>query len=240
MIDTAILLSAGKGERLKPLTDSIPKPLLCINQKPLIVYHIEKLAQIGIKNIIINISYLSEKIKFLLQNGHQFGVNIIYSEEPQALETGGGIVKALRLFKNPDNPFLVISSDIYTDYPFDKLIKKQWLQRFNQLQLEAHLVLVPNPPYHLEGDFTLQYDNQHEFEYLQRIPIHSNTISYTYASFGVFHQRLFYGCEIKHFRLSPLLFQGIDKQKITGEIYFGQWYNVGTVSEYETLCKKFN
>jgi MurNAc alpha-1-phosphate uridylyltransferase len=236
MIDTAILLSAGRGVRLRPLTDSLPKPLLPVNHKPLIVYHIEKLAKAGLKNIIVNTHYLAEKLKASLQNGHQFGVNIIYSDEHEILETGGGILKALTLFKNSNNPFLVISSDIFTDYSFDALIDSTFLKNFNQLQLQAHLILVPNPAYHLKGDFNIDTHPQPALNYLHRIQPHSKTTSYTYASFGVFHQRLFYNCESTHFRLSPLLYRGIDDQKITGEIYFGQWYNVGTMPEYEALC----
>lgn len=231
MIESAILLSAGRGERLRPLTDTIPKPLIPVAGKPLIVYHIEKLARLGIKQIIINISYLAKEIQSALGNGEKFGVSIQYSSEPELLETGGGVLKAMSFLNNSHLPFFVISSDIYTDYAFEKQIQAAFVQNFLTQNLSAHLILTPNPSYHPTGDFQIDHENK-----ILPKDTDSTQPNYTYASMGIYHQSLFE----KHppeprFRLSPLLEKAVQKKQITGEIYFGQWYNVGTQSEYQML-----
>jgi MurNAc alpha-1-phosphate uridylyltransferase len=214
-ITSAILLSAGRGERLRPYTDHIPKPLISVAGKPLIIHHLEKLSQIGIKNVVINISYLAEKIQNTLGDGSQFNLNITYSYEPQALETGGGIFQALSLLG--DQPFLVISSDIYTDYDFKNLLNKS----FSHL---AHLILTPNPDYHTKGDFSVQEDG-----------FLNNTPQYTYANIGLFHPDFFKECTREKFPLAPLLRKAIDQHQVTGELYKGLWYNIGSVEEWEKL-----
>ncbi len=226
-IESAILLSAGKGERLKPLTDKIPKSLIPLRpiNKSLVVCLIEKLAAANVRQIVINTCYLGEQIQDALKDGRQFGVKIIYSPEEEALETGGGIFNALSLLPANDNPFLVISSDIFTDYDFKKFHSPQILSRFFQKQIDAHLICAPNPDYHSEGDFGFN-------EEFLTIPTESNKENtVTYASLGVFHRRLFADCSAGKFRLSPLLLKAIQQRKITGEIYRGQWYNIGTLDE---------
>ena len=214
----AILLSAGRGERLRPLTDTLPKPLIPINHKPLIVYHLEKLSAIGIKDVVINISYLADQIRDTLGDGKKFDLNITYSYEPEVLETGGGIVQALPLLG--DEPFLVISADIYTDFPYETLSKHSL---DNTL---AHLILVPNPPFHPAGDFSLDSTG--------RI---SNTPAYTYANLGVYHPDLFRDCSPGKYPLGPLLRKAADLRLLSGDIYKGVWYNVGTLEELQKLEK---
>jgi len=206
---------------MRPLTDHTPKALIPVAGKPLIVYHLEKLSRLDIKNIIINISYLAENIREALGDGTQFDVNITYSYEPEALETGGGINQALPLLG--DKPFLVISSDIYTDYDFKNLLYIS--NNLNkQSDLLAHLILAPNPDYHPKGDFSLGKNG-----FVKNIP------EYTYASMGVIHPDLFLGCQPGRFSVVPLLLKAIANQQVTGELYQGLWHNVGTVEELEKL-----
>ena len=214
---SAMILAAGRGERMRPLTDHIPKALIPIAGKPLIVYHLEKLSRLNIKNIMINISYLAENIREALGDGSQFDVNITYSYESEALETGGGIYQALPLL-GPE-PFLVISSDIYTDFDFKNLLDKD-------IKSLAHLILVPNPKYHPRGDFSLDKNG-----------IIYNTPEYTYASMGIFHPDLFLGCQPGRFSVVPLLQKAMNNQKVTGELYQGLWHNVGTMEELRLVEK---
>ncbi len=222
----AILLSAGRGERLRPLTDTIPKPLIPINGKPLIAYHLEKLSAIGIKDVVINVSYLADQIKDRLGDGKKYNLNIHYSYEPEVLETGGGIVQALPLLGN--EPFLVISADIYTDFPFENLCHPERREAPRRISLDvnslAYLILVPNPDFHPEGDFSLDSTG--------RI---SNTPKYTYANLGLFHPDFFKGLQPGKFPLGPLLREKANKKLLTGDIYKGIWYNVGTVEELQKL-----
>lgn len=212
----AMLLAAGRGARLRPLTDQIPKPLLMVGDKSLIAYHLIKLASIGITDIVINISYLAEQIRNTLGNGQQYGVNIQYSYEPEILETGGGIYQALPLL-GPE-PFLVISADIWTAYPFEQLPQK--------LTKLAHLVLVPNPDFYPAGDFTCATDGLLGLAKEQR---------FTFGNIGIYHPDLFAGCLPGHFRLGHLLIEKIKQQQITGEVYHGEWYNIGTVEQLTVL-----
>lgn len=218
-MNSAIILCAGRGERMRPLTDTTPKALLPVKGKPLVVHHLEKLSSIGIKNIVINISHLADQIKKTLGDGSSWGVKIQYSEEPTPLETGGGIFQALPLLGN--KPFLAISGDIYTNYPFENLLTFP-----EDGAYLAHLILVPNPSYHPNGDFSITKNN-----------FLSNQPEYTYASMGVLHPTLFSHCKPGKFRLAPLLREAIDRQKATGELYQGLWHNVGTVKEWEILNK---
>lgn len=208
----AIILSAGRGERLRPLTDDCPKALVYVRDKPLIVYHIEKLAHAGITDIVINLAYLGEKIKQLLGDGSAYGVTITYSEEhAEGLETGGGLVKALPLLGS--EPFISINCDVYSDYDYAKLPIK--------LSALAHLVLVNNPDHHPQGDFVLQ-DN-----FVQAINDTSVT-RYTYSGIAVYHPDLFKGCQVERFRIPSLLNKKMTEQQVTGEYYDGQWYDIGT------------
>lgn len=210
MLPRAMILAAGRGERLRPLTDKIPKPLIPIAGKPLIVYHLEALASAGIKDIVINLAYQAKKIQSALGSGDAFGVNIHYSIEPEqgGLETAGGIFNALPLLG--EEPFIVVNSDIRTDYSFEKL--------FKPLDGLAHLVLVNNPSHHPAGDFDLSPEGMVTL-----------TKTQTYSGIGLYHPKLFAGCQPGVFRLAPLLRDAIVKEMVTGEHYAGRWIDIGTL-----------
>lgn len=209
----AMILAAGLGSRMGELTRELPKPLLRVGNLCLIEHVILNLVRAGFAEIVINISYHAQLIKQALGNGQRYGANIVYSEEKECLETGGGIVKALPLLGS--NPFLVVSSDIITDYPLQRL-------RAQPTGL-AHLVLVNNPSYHLKGDFGLK---------AAKVDF-TATPTYTFANLGVYSPDLFKGCEVTHFRLTEVLFPAIRAQQVTGEHFSGQWHNVGTPMELQ-------
>jgi N-acetyl-alpha-D-muramate 1-phosphate uridylyltransferase len=212
----AIVLAAGRGERMRPLTDTTPKPLLTVAGKPLIVYHLEALARAGIHEVVINLSWLGHRIQEVLGSGEAYGVRISYSDEgPIALETAGGIFKALPLLG--PGPFLVVNGDIWTDI------------RFETLRLEdgadAHLVLVPNPPQHPRGDFGLDGD----------FIIERDTDRFTYAGVGVYRPAFFEGCTPGKFPLLPLLKRAIAAGKLRGQLHRGVWNDVGTPERLAAL-----
>ena len=202
---TAMILAAGRGERLRPLTDTLPKPLIPLAGKPLIIHLIERLARNGIKHIVINIAYRREQIKNALGDGKSLGVQIDYSEETEALETAGGIIHALPLLGN--QPFLAISADIWTDYPFATLFQRQ--------KNLGHLILVPNPAWHPTGDFSL--DARGEL---------LNKPQWTYANIGLFHPDFFKDYLPGWRRLRDLFSRGIALHQLTGEVYHGSWFNI--------------
>lgn len=214
----AMILSAGRGERMRPLTDDTPKPLLQINGKPLIQYHIEKLVAAGIKDIIINHAIMGDQIEDYLGNGRQLGANIIYSAEGNVpLETGGGIFRALPCLGM--DPFIVINADIWTDYSYQDLPKT--------LTGLAHLVLVNNPIHNLGGDFTV-HDG-----YI----CNQGTILYTFSGIGVYNHDLFRQCSDGIFPLAPLIRKAADQRQVTGEIYQGMWVDIGTPERLQALSK---
>lgn len=220
----AMILAAGRGERLRPLTDDIPKPLIPVAGKPLIVYHLENLASMGITDIVINVSHQAKKIQDSLGSGDAFGVNIHYSIEPETggLETGGGIFKALPLLG--EEPFIVVSGDVWTDYPFAKLLRP--------LDKLAHLVLVDNPWHHPQGDFYLSEQGLMK-------NIEGGVTTRNFAGIGLYHPKLFAHCKPGIFPLAPLLKEAINQQMISGEYYSGRWVNVGTLkclNEAQTLA----
>lgn len=210
----AMILAAGRGERMGSLTSLIPKPLLHVCGKYLITYAIENLKQAGIEEIVINISYRGSQIKAVLGDGSAFGVKLHYAEEAERLETGGGILHALPLLGK--DPFIVMSSDIITNFPFASLPQK--------LDDLAHLVLVENPDYHPAGDYVLKDG---------RISISDDEDAFTYASIGVFHPKLFAKREPGHFRLTEVLNPAIRAGKVSGEYFQGKWYNIGTPLDLE-------
>jgi MurNAc alpha-1-phosphate uridylyltransferase len=213
----AMILAAGRGERMRPLTDTRPKPLLEVGGKPLIQYHLEALVRAGIKNIVINLAWQGELIRSALGSGARFGVQIFYSDEPEgALETGGGILAALPLL-GPD-PFLVISGDIWSEYPLDSCIGR--LARADV----AHFVLVPNPDFHAQGDFGIDSGRL-----LDRAPRH------TYANIGVLRPDFFAGRQPGRFALAPLMFEWIRQGRVSGELYRGRWHNLGTPAQLAQL-----
>jgi MurNAc alpha-1-phosphate uridylyltransferase len=206
----AMILAAGRGERMRPLTDTTPKPLLKAAGKAIIQHTIEQLVAAGFKDIVINIAHLGHKIRQALGNGHQFGANIVYSDEGEkALETAGGIINALNLLGN--QPFLVVNGDISHEYDFSLLHSKK-------IAL-AHLVLIPNPEHHPEGDFHLTSTGiltAHEF------PKH------TFSGIGLYNPTLFNNAPTGKTKLAPLLKQAMPEKKVSGQIYNGFWMDIGT------------
>lgn len=214
----AMILAAGRGERMRPLSDITPKPLLLINNKPLIAHHLIRLAQIGVNEIVINVSHLAEKIQQALGDGSEYGVKIQYSIEPTALETGGGIYQALPLLGNA--PFMIINGDIWTDYPLQQLPKT--------LETLAHLVLVNNPGFKTHGDLGLQDG----YVTLVENP------PYTYSGIAVFHPKLFNNCHAGAFPLLQVFKPAIAAKQISGEYYPGVWIDVGTPERYAELQRE--
>lgn len=204
----AMILAAGKGERMRPLTLTTPKPLIAIAGVPLIEYHLRALAQAGVCEVVINHAWLGEKIEAHLGDGERFGLNITYSRESQPLETGGGIYKALPLLG--DAPFIVVNGDIFTDYDFSVLRKP--------LDGLAHLVLINNPEHHLEGDFSLQENRV----------LSAGAQTFTYSGIAVLSPKLFADCQAGAFKLAPLLRQAIAQGQVSGEHFNGSWIDVGT------------
>jgi MurNAc alpha-1-phosphate uridylyltransferase len=212
----AMILAAGRGERMRPLTDTVPKPLLRIRGKPLIERHVERLAQAGVERIVINLAWLGSMIRDYLGDGSRHGVPISYSEEsPHALETAGGIFRALPLL-GPD-PFMVVNGDIFTDYGFERLSLDD--------ERDAHLVLVPNPPQHPRGDFGLE----------GHAAVPAAERQYTFAGIAVYRNEFFAGCEDGVFPLKPLLLRGMAAKRCGAELYSGLWEDVGTPERLEAL-----
>lgn len=213
----AMILAAGRGERLRPMTDRCPKPLLAVGGRPLVEYHLDALAAAGIREVVINLGWLGEQIPPVLGDGRRFGLAISYSREPwPALETAGGIVKALPEL-GPE-PFLVVNGDIWTDAPLTDL-------RLPEGSL-AHLVMVDNPPHHPEGDFVLEGGRLSSKEKSPRL---------TYAGLGVYDPGLFDGLAPGARPLAPVLGAAIDAGRVTGQHYRGAWLDVGTPDRLERL-----
>ena len=218
----AMILAAGKGERLRPLTLHTPKPLIRAGGVPLIEYHLRALAAAGFTDIVINHAWLGQQIEDHLGDGSRFGVTIQYSAEGEPLETGGGIFKALPLLG--DNPFAVVNGDIWTDYDFAGL--RQPLTGL------AHLVLVDNPAHHPSGDFYLQ-----GAQVLDAVP---GVDALTYSGIAVLSPELFKGAAPCAFKLAPLLRTAMADGQVTGERLQGHWVDVGTherLAEVESLIK---
>jgi N-acetyl-alpha-D-muramate 1-phosphate uridylyltransferase len=204
-----MLLAAGRGERLRPITDSLPKPLVGIAGKPLIVHHLEALARAEVRDVVINLSWLGEKIRAALGDGSRYGVRIAYSEEgPVPLETGGGIYRALPLL-GPD-PFLVVNSDVWTDMDFSVLTL--------EAGADARLRLAPNPPHHPRGDFGLEGD----------FVVEREAGRFTYTGIGVYRPDFFAECVPGKFPLLPLLQRAIAARRLRGEVYRGEWLDIGS------------
>lgn len=218
----AMILAAGRGERLRPLTDHSPKPLLKVGGKALIVWHLEKLAKAGFSQVVINHAHLGTQIEDALDDGSRWGLQIRYSAEGQgcALETGGGICKALPLLG--DGPFVVINGDIFTDLDYAAL-------KLPEHSL-AHLILVDNPEHRPQGDFVLN-NGWVRTEGEPRL---------TFGGIGIYHPRLFAGCEAKPFPLAPLLRRQMPQGKISGEHFHGYWLDVGTPERYQLLDRKLS
>jgi MurNAc alpha-1-phosphate uridylyltransferase len=216
-----MILAAGRGERMRPLTDILPKPLLTVGGKPIIVHLIERLARAGLRELVINHSHLGMRIVEHLGDGRRYGAHIVYSEEAGGgLETGGGIFQALPLIDS--DPFAVVNGDIWTDYPFERLPRR--------LAGLAHLVLVNNPAHHPAGDFVLT-GNRVAAEGGPRL---------TFSGIGVYRHELFAGCRPGKFQLAPLLRAAMAKNAVTGEHYPGLWHDIGTPERLAALERELS
>ena len=213
---SVMILAAGRGERMRPLTDRTPKPLLPVAGKPLIVHHIERLAAQGFVDIVINHAWLGEMIEHELGDGSRWGVKIRYSPEGEALETGGGIFKALPMLTDP---FLVINGDVWSDIDYSSL-------RISGSDL-AHLVLVDNPEHHPDGDFAL-HDSRLVAE---------DGARFTFSGIGVYHKALFKECNGGKFPLAPLLYGAIDAGVVSGQYHDGVWIDVGTEQRLQAVSE---
>lgn len=206
----AMILAAGKGERMRPLTLHTPKPLVRAAGVPLIEYHIKALAKAGFEQIVINHAWLGQQIEDYLGDGQRFGVQLSYSPEGEPLETGGGILRALPLLGA--EPFVIVNGDLWTDYDFARLRRP--------IEGLAHLVLVNNPVQHPLGDFVLG-----EGKVRDGLP---GEAQLTYSGISILHPALFANCQPGAFKLAPLFRQAMSQAQVSGEHFTGQWIDVGT------------
>lgn len=219
----AFILAAGRGERMRPLTDALPKPLIPVRGRPLIEHHLANLAAAGIREVVINLGWLGDKLRGHLGDGVGFGLRIQWSDEGwPALETGGGLFRALPLLG--DAPFLLINGDIFSDYPCAAL-----LQRAEHLPLVdlAHLVLVPNPLHNPRGDFALEAGRV----------IEPASPQFTFSGLSVLHPALFEGCQPGAFGLAPLLRAAAKEGRVSAEVFHGLWSDVGTPERLAALAQ---
>lgn len=218
----AMILSAGYGKRLRPLTDRIPKPLVPVGGKPLIVHHLEKLAKAGFREIVINLGHLGSKIPEALGDGSSMGLDIAYSDEgPEPLETGGGITKALPLLGQ--ETFLVVNGDVWCDLDF-ATIPTQLPEKDDAL-----LFLVPQPAWREKGDFSLQNDRVLE----------SDSPDLLYAGIALYHPRILEGAKVEKFSIVPRLRQSIGLNRVGGILHSGEWDDVGTPERLEAIQSAF-
>lgn len=220
-----MILAAGRGERMRPLSDRAPKPLLALAGKPLIVWHVENLVRAGFCDLVINVSHLAGKIEAALGDGGRFGARIVYSREAQALEAAGGIAQALPLLG--EAPFAVVNGDIYTDYDFARLaVRGTGLARNEN---HAHLVLVDNPAHHPQGDFALDAG----------MVAADGARRLTFSGVAVYQPALFQrvprGAKAQ---LAPLLRQAIAERRVSGEHHAGLWFDVGTPERLRELQQR--
>lgn len=214
----AMILAAGRGVRMRPLTDTMPKSLVPAGGKPLIAWHLDNLTRAGFVEVVINHAHLGNLIEATLGDGARFGLTIRYSSEREALETAGGIAQALPLL-GPD-PFLVINADVYSDYDFASLAG---MRLGDEL---AHLVLVDNPPQHAGGDFALEAGRVGQ----------SGMSNLTFSGIGVYAPRLFSGIPSgAKAPLAPLLRKAMDAGRVSGEHYRGRWHDIGTPERLAAL-----
>jgi MurNAc alpha-1-phosphate uridylyltransferase len=211
-----MILAAGRGERLRPMTDTIPKPMLPVRGQPLIERHVIALARAGMERIVINLAWLGARISEYLGDGARYGVSIVYSEErPRALETAGGIFRALPLLA--PGPFAVVNGDVYTDFPFESL----------QIAAghDAHLVLVPNPTQHPQGDFGLH----------EGLALAAAANKHTFSGIAVYRSTFFAGCSDGVFPLKPLLLRSMAAKRCSAQLYTGVWEDIGTPERLQAL-----
>ncbi len=221
---TAMILAAGRGERMRPLSDATPKPLLAVAGKPLIVWQIEALARAGYRRLVINAAHLAPRMAQALGDGSALGVRIAWSVEPEPLEAAGGIATAMPLI--PEGPVLVVSGDIWTRYDYAALRARAERMALDDASPRVHLVMVPNPPFHPAGDFALDGSRIHR----------DGPSRLTFGNIGVYDSALFRelprGVKLK---LLPLYHDWIARGLVSGERYDGPWANVGTPDELAAL-----
>ena len=211
----AMLLAAGRGERLRPITETCPKPLVEVRGKPLIVYHLEALARSGIEGVVINLGWLGHKIAEHVGSGSEWGLDVVYSPEgDNILETGGGIQRALPLLGC--QPFLVVNADVYTDMPMPLTLDDDAL---------GHLMLVPQPSHRDVGDFSI---DGRRLSNREPRPL-------TFSGIAIYRPELFVDCEPGRFPLAPILRDAADRGKLTAEVWPGEWHDVGTPERLEML-----
>lgn len=216
----ALILAAGRGERLRPLTDHTPKPLLAAGGKPLIEHTLLAMVTAGFREFVVNLAHLGEQIQDYLGDGSRYGASIVYSPEGDAaLETGGGIFRAMPLLEG--GPFAVVNGDLATDFPYSRLLA--------QPKGLAHLVLVPNPPHHPKGDFCIEPTGL-----LSATAEPRNTFS----GIGVYRPELFAGCQPGKFPLAPILRSAMSAGQVTGELYSGFWMDIGTVERLQEFDER--
>jgi MurNAc alpha-1-phosphate uridylyltransferase len=215
----AMILAAGRGERLRPLTDEIPKPLIKAGGMALIEYHLDNLADAGFKDVIINTAWHAEKIHELLEDGKRYGVHIHYSDEGTALETAGGIINALPLLG--DEPFLVVNGDVWCHFDFTELPELE-------AGREAHLILVDNPDHNEKGDFALE----------NGLVRNSGDTMHTYSGIGIYHPAFFAGQQPGVLPLAPVLRKKCEQGLVSGQLYGGLWTDVGTIERLQELEKQ--
>lgn len=216
-----MILAAGKGERLRPLTDTQPKPMVPVAGKPLVLRHLERLREAGVRDFVINLGWKGEVLRAALGDGQRLGVRIQYSEEGwPALESGGGILHALPLL-GPE-PFIVVNGDVYTDYPCLQLVERA--RTLNPTEV-AHLILVPNPAHNPKGDFVLQRGRV----------INNGAARLTFSGLSVHRPEMFKDCVRGHFPMLPLWRAAADRGQLSGELYTGRWSDVGTPTRLTEL-----
>lgn len=217
-----MILAAGRGERMRPLTDHCPKPLLQVGGKPLIQWHIEAWRDAGIREMVINHAWLGEMIVEALNDGSELGCRIHYSPETTALETAGGIANARQFFN--DEPFCVVNGDVFTDFPPAQLLAEA--DSVAAKRCLAHLVLVPNPPQHLAGDFSIDE---------QGLLVEEGE-KFTFSGIGMYHPSFFDSIQSgQSAPLGPMLREAIRKGLVTGQKYHGLWQDIGTPERLSTL-----
>ncbi|MFL6600646.1 MAG: N-acetylmuramate alpha-1-phosphate uridylyltransferase MurU [Steroidobacteraceae bacterium] len=221
----AMVLAAGRGERLRPITDTVPKPLVRVAGKPLIAYHLQALERAGVRDVVINLSWLADKIRTALGDGSDYGVRITYTDEgPVALETGGGIFNAIQHLA--PGPFLVVNGDTFTDIDLGALQARA--DADTRSGALARLVLVPNPTQHPQGDFGLEGEQV----------VERPTDRFTYSGVGVYRPELFEGCKAGKFPLLPLLKRAIAAGRLRGQLHEGEWCDVGTPQRLHELDER--
>ena len=218
----AMILAAGLGSRLRPLTNQIPKPMLAVGGKPLLQWHIEKLVDAGVTEAVINTSWLASQIEDFFGDGQQFGINILWSREQTPLDTGGGIFNALPLLGS--DPFMLISADVWTDLSFVSVLENS-AERANS----AHLIMIGNPQHNPSGDFSLTNN-----------VIGYGEPRYTYSGISVVSPKLFNGLKnpSKEFPLRSVLRPAILAGRVNGEVFSGDWCDVGTLERYNILNQR--